>query len=212
MWRGDYLLLRNMCIINKNRTTEWVKLPSKGKCYPLLTSVRQHGAIEMYCPIVNDEKLFKLDGDNVLKKIDKILKCYNVDQTFDIETLCDADWGAVFVWLDENIGLLNSNDSQTIKDVKKDINEAEKKMIYTDANGFSYYVFDNGDVLVFKSLTYKQKRDMDGNFDEKKAIIKHTVKITDMTYEKEYDISSYVSNLDENTIFSLYNFIKNNTF
>lgn len=148
---------------------EWVELPSKGRCYPIDSPLRDGRVKVEYLTamdenIIKNPKMYK-DG----KLIDTILQRKIVDKNIDIHSLLRGDRDAIVLWLGRTgygndfpvtVRSLNDANSQfsAIVDLSK-IKYHDFDLI-GDENGYFMYFMKNGDVVKFKYLSVKEAEEL----------------------------------------------------
>lgn len=213
----------------EKRNYEWVKLPSKGQCYPVNSLLREGKVKVSYLTamdenIINNPKMHK-DG----KLIDTILQRKIVDKDIDVCSLCEGDRDAIVLWLrrtgygnDFPVTVRNLNIDNTQFSTTFDLSQIKYYDfdLTGDDNGYFMYFMKNGDVVKFKYLSVRetkvlreQIREREKN-EEYRTLMTDSMKAVTTSVNDNTDrdfISQYVDNMRTEEAFLYRTFVSDNT-
>ena len=208
---------------------EWVKLPSKGQCYPINSPLREGKVKVSYLTamdenIINNPKMYK-DG----KLVNTILQRKIVDKDIDVHSLCRGDRDAIMLWL-RRIGYGNDF-PVTVRNLKDDNSQFSTTVdlsqikyydfdLIGDENGYFMYFMKNGDIVKFKYLSVKEMEELTNQIKEREENEEYSTKITDSlktitvsindNTDRDF-ISQYVDNMRDEDTFLYRSFVSDNT-
>ena len=138
---------------------EWVELPSKGRCYPIDSPLRDGRVKVEYLTAMDENIMFshKLRSENIV--CSTLLK-KKVLGDFDVLQLCSGDKEAIVLWImKENYGNIynipNSQDSVNLDNIKY------KEILFEcDDNGYFTYITENDDKIIYRLLPFQDEEEL----------------------------------------------------